>query len=388
MSKLQNSQNTIVFVDYVPAELHENDIWRIVYYVKNPFTEKLVRKRVRVKPHNSILQRRKLAKRMVLNINKRLEEGWNPFHQNKGTKEFSKFTEVLDIYIGRIKKDYTDENVRFDTYKTYNSQITLLKVYLENEVQDLDMMCFKFDQEFVLEYLDYVRYTKGLSAKTRDNYLSFIGTLSSWLLSKKYITVNPTQHISKSNKKDKVRVLIPEKTSLQIFEYWNNKNPHFLAICKMCYYCLIRRTELTKLKVADVNIENSTVWIEAGNSKNRKGNHVTIPDKLKPFLLEHLKEGANPNDYLFSSDNFKAGSIKLRPDRITRDWDKMRKKLKLDSKYQWYSLKDNGITDLLLAGVPPIMVRDQARHHSIKQTEAYTPKVLLKANNSIKTAKL
>jgi len=384
MSILQNKKQTIVFIDYVPAELQENKDWRIVYYVKNPITEKLEAKRPRVKPLKSITERRKLAKRMILEINKRLETGWNPFYANKGTKEFTKFSDTLKIYLKRVKLEYDEDNLRYDTFKTYRSQITILENYLI-ETKAQDMLAYKFDIDFVGVYLDYIRYDKGNSARTRDNYLGFLGTLSAFLLQKKYITANPTLGLSKMNKKEKKRVLVPEALRKVIFDYWETKNKSYLTLCMACYYGLIRRTELTKLKVSDISLINSTIWINAADSKNKRSKSITIPNELMPFLTEHLLE-AKQTDFLFSNDNFAPGAEKIHPDRVTKNWAQMRTTLNISKSIDWYSLKDSGITDLLRAGVPLISVRDQARHHSSAQTDTYTPKELREADKNIQTS--
>lgn len=385
MSIPQNSPNSL-FIDYVPAELRENKVWRIIYYVKHPITGKLQIKNPRVKPLKSITERRKLAKRMIIEINNRLASGWNPFYDNKGAKEFVKLHEVIDLFLKRTKIEFVDNNLRIDTYKTYKSQINVLKTYLELKNVS-EMMCFKFNQEFVGEYLDWVRYDKGCSARTRDNYLGFLRTLCSFLLSKRYITANPTEHFNKINKNEKNRVLISKKLRTRIFDHLKTANPKYLLICLCCYYCLVRRTELTKIKVKDFNPIKNTLWIGAAESKNRKGNHVTVPRKLNILLMEHIN-GAHQEDFLFSGEKFYPGAIQCRPDHITRKWSQLRTKLSLDSKIDWYSLKDTGITDLLKAGVPLITVRDQARHHSSKQTDAYTPRNLKNADASILSAKI
>ena len=211
MSIPQKTSNAL-FIDFVPAELHENKTWMVEYSVKNPFTGKLHRKQTRVKPLKSLTERRKLAKRMILNINKRLESGWNPFYENKGSKEFAKLFDAMNIFLRRTEIEFKDGNLRKDTLKTYTSQVNILKDYILI-VADENMMCFNFDSDFVGKYLDNVRYEKGRSARTRDNYLMFLGTLSRWLISKKYITANPTEHFSKINRKEKKRIIISESDS-------------------------------------------------------------------------------------------------------------------------------------------------------------------------------
>lgn len=380
----QNSPSTS-FVDYLPAELHENKIWEIVYYVTNPMTGKLSRRRNRVKPIKNTVERRKLAKRMVKTINIRLQEGWNPFYQNKGTKELAKFVDVCAIFLKRVEKDVEDNNLRYDTLKTYRSQIRKLTTYISEVLKNKEMMAYQFDNVFVGDYLDYIRYTKGLSACTRDNCLSFLKLLSTFLLEKKYMAANPTIPFGKTNRKTKTRTVMDKDTRNAIFAYWEFENPNFKILCMLCYYCLIRRTEITKLKVGDVNLENGTIWIDAGVSKNRKGQMVTIPNRFLRFLAQHITE-AKEEWYLFSGKSFTPGPKKIWPNRITEQWDIMRKEINLDPNIHWYSLKDSGITDLLSKGVPLLAVRDQARHHHSSQTDTYTPRGMKHANADIKTA--
>lgn len=380
MSKSSQIVNNKIFVDYYPAELKENAVWEIVYYVKNPETDQLVRKRNRVKPLVKISDRRKIAKIMIAEINKRLESGWNPFYQNKGTKELIKLTDVCKVYVNRIEKEFASGNIRQDTRRTYVSQIAQLEKYLIHS-ENISMFCFKFNADFIDGYLDYIRYEKNLSAKTRDNYLAWLTTFANFLLQKKYIVVNPTSGFSKINKQIKTRVLIDPKTRDIIFEYWLHKDTAFLTLCLLCYYCLIRRTEITKLKVLNVNLEKQTLYIDASESKNRKNAFVTIPKQLLPVLEKHLKN-AHPLDYLFSK-KYTPGAVQITPNSITKRWSFMRTKLKLANNIHWYSLKDSGITDLLRAGVPLISVRDHARHHSSAQTDTYTPKDMRSADANI-----
>lgn len=62
----------------------------------------------------------------------------------------------------------------------------------------------------------------------------------------------------------------------------------------------------------------------------------------------------------------------MNPKKISDTWEKYRKQLNIGREFQFYSLKDTGITDLLNAGVPALKVRNQARHSDIKITEKYT----------------
>lgn len=383
MSESQN-RNSQIFVDYIPAELHENKTWEIVYYVKNPFTGKLVRKRNRVKPLKNIALKRRLATNMKSNINSRLESGWNPFYQSKGTKELTKFSIVADIYIKQKNIEHKDQNLSFDTIKTYSSRLKNFREYLERQNLN-DILCYQLTHDTISDFLDYLRYKKGLSARGRDNYMTFLKTLCKWMLSKKYITTDPSDGLVKTNNKVKVRVVIPEKERQMIFDYYKKTNINFLVYCMTCYYCLARRTEMTKLKVSDIDLQNSTLFISAEDSKNNKSAHVTIPPELSKLLANHIKN-AKLTDLIFSNNNYGPGVVKFKPNKATSNWARMRNRLKISKNIQWYSLKDTGITDLILSGIPLISVRDQARHYSITQTEDYVPRSMKKADKNIQNS--
>jgi hypothetical protein len=61
----------------------------------------------------------------------------------------------------------------------------------------------------------------------------------------------------------------------------------------------------------------------------------------------------------------------------------IRQELRLPDTYQFYSLKDSGITQMI-AMLNVSEVRDQARHHSISITDVYTDRAKSDGNEHIK----
>lgn len=381
MSIRQKKVKASIFVDYVPAELRENKRWEVIYYVKNPFTKKLVRKANRVKPMKSITERRKLGRQMVKNINAKLHTGWNPFRTTENSDVFRYLFDEMDSFIARKKLEHKKGNLRFDTLRSYKSFVRNIKVFFTDCAMD-EMAIFDFTTFQINEYLDNIYYEKENSARTRNNHLSFIRTLFTYFMSRKFIDHNPADLIKpmKNIKKDKK--IIPQDIRSKIKSYLTTKNPNYLTLCLACYYCLIRRTELTRLRVSDVVLSQRIIYVKNENSKTKKSQAVTIPDSFMPYLIKHLSK-ANNNDFLFSARNFSAGPDKLAPKEISDYWDKIRTRAAIPREFKWYHLKDSGITELLSSGIPSIKVRDQARHYSITQTEEYTPKEIIRAVSEI-----
>lgn len=372
--------NKLIFVDYVPAELREGKIWYIVYYVRDPISKELTRKRQRVKPMSNTKERRRYGKKLAHQLNRKLERGWNPFYEQKGSRLITSLIKVLNIYESMVENNLKDGLIRKDTRRSYIHYSTRVKEFVRHEELQT-ILSHDLDEDFVNRYLDHQRTVRGVSAKTRDNHLSWMKSFCNWMISKKYLTTNPTLGIKRINTKTKTRTIIDTNTRDKIFSYWKEKDNNFLTLCLVCYYCLVRRTELTKIKVANVNLENKTLFIDSTESKNKKNAHVTIPDEIIEVLRDHVKDAA-PSDLLFGK-GYIPGPLALRPNAITKRWSYMRDKLNIPKEIQWYSLKDSGITDLLRAGVPLISVRDQARHSSSAQTDTYTPKDMRTADPNI-----
>ncbi|MBE7648295.1 tyrosine-type recombinase/integrase [Tenacibaculum finnmarkense] len=397
MSKLQNSNITLPFIDYIPAELKENKVWEIVYYAIDPYETKannrLKRKRHRVRPFKCKKERRIYAKSIIIRLNQQLMRGWTPFDrvnnspiQEQEPPKKVKLFEVFDNYLHQIEQQTKKDSLRPDTLRAYTSYVKNLKAYLITKKQENAAVSY-FNEKFCRDFLDMIFYERKNSARTHNNYLGFISLFNRWLIKREHLKVDFTGNIDKIRVSEKIRTIIPLKERTEIFNHLKETNKHYFALCYTAFYCLIRRTELSKLKVADVLLKNGIISISADVSKNRKSQVVTIPSQLIHVLIDHLKN-ANNHDFLFSDDNFKPGETQLEPKRISDTWSKYKKKLNFSKFYQWYSLKDTGITNYLHLGIPTIDVRNQARHYSIKQTEEYLPKTILKASGTIQSAKL
>ena len=380
-NKNKSTSKRIVFVDYKPAELRANKVWYIEYYAKNPLTEKLERFKKRVPSMKSQREREKYAKKMVQAINQKLETGWSPFYENP-SNQYKSLEDSFSLFLKQLEKEVKDGIKRPDTLRSWKSFFSNISAYINEKHLDIKFV-LNIDFLFVNNFLDYIYYDKRNSPRTYNNYLAYMKGFFEWAKLKGYAKQNPAEGIKSKPKVQKKREPLTAEVKKCIKEL-RDKDFHFFTCCMLTYFCLIRRTELTKLKVSDVRLSESRIILDGSITKNRKTDSVTIPDVFLPILAQHLVT-ANNSDYLFGKD-FKPGKVQLNPKKISDTWIKYRKKYKFDSKFQFYSLKDTGIMDLLNSGIPSIKVRDQARHYDIKQTEAYTTRNLI-ADDTIKGAK-
>ena len=74
-------------VDFIPASLHETKNWEIIFYARDPQSGDLRRKRIRVGGIKNKGERRIWAKQMIYSINKKLNDGWNPFIEAESSRQ-------------------------------------------------------------------------------------------------------------------------------------------------------------------------------------------------------------------------------------------------------------------------------------------------------------
>lgn len=370
----KTSPSKVPFIDFVPAEVKETsgENWRIVFYARKPGTNEMIRFRRRVKKISGQQNRMRYAKRICAEINNKLYEGWSPFINEYAKHEYRLLSEVLNLYMEQTERKCRDGLLRPDSLRAYTSYTKNLRDYMKLKGKET-LFTVEYDKKFVLGFLDYIYFERKCSARTSNNYLAYCNLLATFMKDREYIAINPTLGIERRRTQKKKREIIPATVRNDIFKYQATHNRNYLTLCLCVYFCFIRRTEISKLKVKHVDLSRNTIFIPKESSKNRIDGVVTIPGKLKELLSIHL-DGSTQEDFLFSQDNFKPGEKQLQPKKISDEWAAMRKELEFKDEYQFYSLKDTGITELFLLNVPVIKIRDQARHHDIKITETYTPR--------------
>jgi len=375
MSATQNSQlNLTAFIDYVPAEVQatKGNNWLIVYYVKEPSKLKMKRFRHRVKKMSNKTLRMRYAKKMCSAINNKLEKGWSPFFEGDYAQQYKTLDSVINTFLEQAERKHRDNLLRKESLRAYKSYFNNLKQFIDEKGLK-NILAVEFDKTFVIDFLDYIYFDRKRSARTHNNYLNFLNQFGIFLNERKIIPANPANGIPKRKVGKKKREIIPGTIKNEIFKFLAVNNITYLTLCLTVYFCFIRRTEISKLQVKHVNLIKDTIFIPSYISKNKKDGIVTIPNKLKKLFIKHL-EGSENDMFLFSGSQFKPGYENLKPRKISGEWAKMRNALKFKNEYQFYSLKDSGITQLFLLNVPLIKIRDQARHYDIKITETYAPR--------------
>lgn len=384
MQKSESQPNNFFkpLLNYIPAELHENKEWIIVFYVLDPIKIKLVRQRKRVPKHKRIVERRVMAKRMIALINSNLEKGWNPILNNESSKSLTLLIDVANEYLNYLERDYRSGEIRKDTFRSYSSYMRNFILWLKT-VGYSNEYVLNFKSPLVSEFLDYIYIERENTTTTYNNYLVGLRLLSKYMLRKGYIKNNPLDMFSNKKKAKKKRGVIEKVKIEEIFNELDQVEKEYSLLCKILFYCYVRPAELSKLKVKDILIEDNLIYLSPETSKKKSG-YVTIPARLINPITSHLKN-ANKQDYLFSRNYCKPGKTQANGKMYYDRWIRYIVK-KGYTKNPLYSLKDSGITLALDNGVSPVSVMNQARHSDLSITTSYIRKPQQKADISITNA--
>jgi len=425
MSNLQSHLALVTAVNatrYLPAALHKYPSgWLIDYYVEDPQTQKLQRKKIKV---TRIMSRYTLksdglrhVNSIVAALNIRLASGWNPLlytsdntepipvfepinvsktipvatllteqanpgeciviapkEEKQPTEEELRlqtpFVEVCEKYLQEVRKEK-----RPDTVRSYNSFVSIFKEWIEKQSPGISSSMISHVQ--VVRFMDYVyneRKGQGketISNRTYNNYTKNGSAFFSWMVEKCYCNENHFSKLKRKKKEDKIRILIPEEAREKITTYLQTKKPNYLLMLKLIYNSLIRPKEIRNLLVSDISLAKGQITVRKGVSKNDKERIVPMTQDLIEDFTKLNLQCYSSNCYVFGKDT-ETSKIKMKDNYMHKYWGRMRKKLNLPKEMQQYSLRDSGMFEMIKGGIDPLSVKQLADHHSLEMTAIYT----------------
>lgn len=364
--------------------------WYISFYAYDPSQAKLRRKRIRISPKfKKISERRQYANDLLERITLELRQGWNPWINFSSPEQYATWQDVCTEYRSYIGKCKAEALMRDKTWKGYTSFLDNFNAWNDSQRQPI-FYAYQFDQKLLTRFVDWLWLDKGLSVRTRDNYVMWLHTFCKFLTGHSYVESDPSaslQCIGGKIKSNKNRTVIAAEGMARLKDWCLEHNKYFLLACYILYYCFIRPNEMSYIQLKHISIERGTIYIPDYSSKNGKDGIVTLPDVVTKLMIE-LDIFKHPDNHYLFSKALMPGPERHSAKQFTDYWSTyVRKALKFPDKWKFYSLKDTGITDLIREHTDLLTVRNQARHHSLLMTDIYTPHDIEEANDVIKHRK-
>ncbi len=360
------SGNVSELVGYTYPKLHKGKEWYVDFYARDPATNKMRRKKYWIGSELRVSERVRRATEIINVISKQLMEGWNPWVTTDLSRGYVLFDNCLERYL-----DYIDRMDRKKTRQSYRSRVNILREFITSQVNPIKY-AYQFDIGFCNDFIDWIYLDRESSPRTRNNYRGWLYGLAEFLIARKHINANPVEHIKVMPEHEKYRKDLTPEMLKQMSNYLRKNDKSFFLACLMQYYTLIRPGELSHLKIGDISLKKQTVFVSHEFSKNHKDAEVGL-NKIVIKLMLDLEVFKKPDNYYLFGSDFKPSAERIGSDHFNKRWKVMRKALKWNDCYQFYSLKDSGIRDLANAqGV--VVARDQARHSDISTTNKYIQK--------------
>ena len=363
-------KNASVFsiISYTEPKLHTGNNWYIDFYSYDPLEQKMKRKKYMLNGITKATDRRPRANEIITNLNIKLRSGWNPWADVENSRQYTPYIDIIQRYHIYLSKLYTAGTIKENTLKDYEKRLRVFEEYTAKHIPAI-VYAYQIDQSFISDFLDYVLLDRDSSARTRNNYRTWLSSLCNWMIEKQYLIQNPVEKIRQLAEEEKKRSALTVPDIQKLKKYLKKENPHFLFLCQFAYYTFIRPDEITNIKLSDIYLKEQKVFIASSISKNRKDGMVGLNDALIKSMLD-LNIFSNPGNYYLFGKGFKPSKEKVTTKVYRNYFNKVREKLKFPDSYQFYSLKDTGIRDLANAeGI--VIARDQARHADVSTTNKY-----------------
>ena len=366
--------------NFRPAAVKRGAEIIVEFYAKNPFTDALKRYRLRFN-HIPGDRREKIkyAENVAADINIKLRDGWLPELQLDTKNNYVQMERAVSKFIETRRREFS-----LDTVRMYTSFWSVMGEWLQKRYKQ-EIFVVQIDKAVAANFCRYLTVDREVSMRTFNNYLTGLNAMFRWFVDTGYHTYNPFESIKKKKVPTKRRMFLNEEERKQVKNYWLTENRDFFRMILMSHFTILRRKELTLIKVEHLNLDKKLLFVPAENSKNKKDYYVTIPDALMSWIKELKPENYPGHYFLFSGHYLYPGTERIQPKWISDQWAKMRKALCFSSRLQFMSLRDTGIRQLLRDGVSIDDVMIQARHWSLEVTKTYLIHDNAEANNSIAT---
>lgn len=364
MCAKQDPTHIVELMGYSIPSYHEGKKSYVDFYAFDIAECKIRRKKYHLDSITSKRKRQEYAKKLILELTKKLSTGWRPWCSQKGSERgYTPIEECLDRYLERIKQFGKPRTIH-----TYTSNVTILKTYLKSLPAPPKYIC-EFKKEIVVDFLDWLLIKRNVGPRTRNNYRNWLNILSEYLIERKYITENPTIGTEKLREPSKHRKPLDKRMLETLTSYLMKEDKNFLLAVMLEYYAFIRPKELRLIKIKDISVNDQSLLVSGEISKNGRTAKVALNDTVLRLMIDTGCLNA-PMDYYLFGKQFKPSPTPFSTNAINQRWAQIRSILKWSDEYQFYSLKDSGIRDLAnSAGI--VFAKRQARHTDISTTNKY-----------------
>jgi integrase/recombinase XerD len=278
----------------------------------------------------------------------------------------NKINKYIENYIDYLR---FERLLSLNSIDSYKRDLVKLVLFLEqNDIRDLQGI----SNSDILNFLEYLYQSQCDRSVSR--ILSSIRSFYRYLIRSDKILNNPFGHIKNPKMPHKDVDILNQAETVRFLE--NIACSTYLelrdrAMFELLYSCGMRVSEITNLKLNDLNIEEGLIRFIGKGSKERL---TPVGETAKDFLVRYLDsarcniEREIKNDYVFL--NSRGSSISRQG--FWKILKKYAKKQNIDKNLYPHIFRHSFATHLLEEGADLRIVQELLGHSSISTTEIYT----------------
>lgn|SRR3989338_3841813 len=251
-----------------------------------------------------------------------------------------------------LEKTRIELQLRNYSPKTIKSYILCLRHYFTGSFIP-EIFNHQDIQNFLIK-----KYHQGLSASTINLYLNAIK-----FFYKEVIKTPQTISFKSAKRPQKIPIVLTKNEVANIIHA--TTNPKHKLIISLTYGSGLRVSEVTALKIQDIDLEQKTIHIK--NAKGNKDRITLLPEKIiKP--ISFLIATYQPHEYLFLSNRGK----RLTSRTLQTVFKNSLRKAHITKPATFHSLRHSFATHLLESGVDIRYIQSLLGHNTIRTTQRYT----------------
>ncbi len=278
-------------------------------------------------------------------------------------------------------------NIRKYSYHTIRSYEIDLKQFITYLYKfDKNTLILEIDKECVKEYL-FSLHAKKMSDKSIARKVATLKSIFNYMSKNNIIDQNVLSNIKIPKISKKLPHLLSKDEIDKLFsiELTNNQILIEMCILELFYATGIRISELSKIKICNIDIKERLIRVLGKGNKERI---VIISDSSSKILVKYMNAFCLSNQiYLFApliNKNKLSGHISEKT--IYNITKKHLKRISNDEKLSPHSIRHSFATHLLQSGADMMSVKELLGHESLSSTQVYTHVQLEKMKKDYKNS--
>jgi len=280
----------------------------------------------------------------------------------------SELNQFLQEYLAYLK---LEKNLSEQSVSAYSSDISkFLKYIVEQNVTDLNNV----STEQISKYFEVMR-DLGISSSSTSRYLSAVKGFFKYLSSQEYIEKDPVEILSTRITERKLPSVLSFLEIEVLLQSPNVKEKLGLrdkAILELFYSCGLRVSELINLKISDLYFSDGVIRVLGKGSKQRI---IPIGSSAVKWITEYMKMVRPLLEKKMKSENIiflNNRGTKLSRMGVWKIVDKYVKEAKIEKEFHPHTFRHSFATHLLEGGADLRAVQEMLGHADISTTQIYT----------------